>query len=654
MPPGPHRLIDLHVAPVRLPADELRSNLDGGDAALLLLSLVQVTGDVTLLDKYGPSVTFEASPDPRLLPIGRLPEDALSEVRDRLVAALADEDAERGEYLQVPDDELFQRMISLASGMPIGDEFLGVIREQAGFVPCVPEDAAAVPPDFTVAIIGAGMTGIGAAIALGDLGYRYEIFEASGDIGGTWRVNTYPGVAVDTPSIYYSFSFELEGNWSRYYPTGAEYQRYLRRVVAKYDVGRHIRFNTAIESLTWDDPSQQWIISGQRDGVPVTTRANAVITAMGYLNRPIIPDVPGRDSFAGVSLHTAEWDDSVDLAGKRVAVVGTGATAVQVVDAIIDQVAHLTLVQRQPHWIMPNRMGAGLVAAPERWLQNHLPFYARWQRARTYCFISDRNYLAWRADPEWMAEHEVSISAANDVPLQMCLGHLRASFGGNDALRAKLTPGFAVHAKRIIRDPGGYYAALASPKADVVTSGLAEVTPSGIVAADGTAADVDVIIYATGFTLDFLSTTDVTGREGARLSDAWAGHDPRSYLAGTVAGFPNLFITSGPNSSNGHGGGHNFMTEAVVHYITGCLRLLGERGATSIEVTRQAQDEFVAEIDAQMAGSIWATVTEAHTYYRNDAGRVILPNPWRMVDYWEMLRAPDEAKFTLRGQAGER
>jgi cation diffusion facilitator CzcD-associated flavoprotein CzcO len=612
---------------------------------------VQVTGDVTLLDKYAASVTFEASADPRLLPIGRLPDDALSEVKDRLGAALAGEDAERGDYLQVPDDELFQRMISLATNMPIGDEFLGVVKEQAGFVSSVLDAAGAeVPEDFTVAVIGAGMTGIGAAIALGDLGYQYEIFEASSDIGGTWRINTYPGVAVDTPSLYYSFSYELEGNWSRYYPTGAEYQEYLRRVVAKYDVARHIRFNTAIESLTWDDPAQQWIISGRRDGVPVTARANAVITAMGYLNRPIIPNVPGRESFTGVSLHTAEWDDSVDLTGKRVAVVGTGATAVQVVDRIIDQVAHLTLVQRQPHWIMPNRMGAGLVSDQERWLQNHLPFYGRWQRARTYCFVSDRNYLAVRADPEWMAEHEVSISAANDVLLQMCRGHLRASFGDDSALAAKLTPSFAPHAKRIIRDPGGYYAALASSKADVIASGLAEVTPAGIVAVDGTSADVDVIIYATGFTLDFLSTLDITGRDGIRLADAWAGNDPRSYLAGNVAGFPNLFITSGPNSSNGHGGGHNFMTEAVVHYITGCLRLLAERGATSIEVTQQAQDEFVAQVDAQMAGSIWATVTEAHTYYRNDAGRVILPNPWRMVDYWHMLREPDESKFRLRGK----
>lgn len=647
----PHRLIDLYIAPRRLQASELEANLDAGDAALLLMSLVQITGDASLLDRFGRHLGFEQprhKGDIRLLPVGHLPEEHFAELKKMLIEALTG--PAPGEYLQVPDDALFHRMISLATGDDVGEEFIGVIKEQAGFVPSVPviERRTAPPEDFTVAILGAGMTGIAAAIAVADAGFSYEVFESSDDIGGTWRINTYPGVAVDTPSIYYSFSFELEAGWSRYYPVGTEYQEYLQRVVDKYGVRPNIRFNTRIESMVWDDDAQEWVITADHGGRKVTSRANAVITAAGFLNRPKYPDVPGRETFAGPSVHTAAWDHSVDLTGKRVGVIGAGATSVQVVDAIIDRVEHLTLFQRQPHWVMPNNLGEGIVPERERWLKQHVPFYERWARAKTYWFVTDNNYPTVRADEEWMASHPLSISEANDRYLQMCLRHLEASFGHDPELLKKMTPDFPPHGKRIIRDPGGYYAALAGDRADVVTGGLARVAPHGIETEDGTFVELDVIIYATGFTLDFLSTIEIVGRNGVRLADQWAGNDPRSYLGGTVPNFPNLFVTSGPNSSSGHGGGHNFMTEAVVHYITECLQLLVERGVRSIEVTQAAQDEFLEKVDAQMEGSIWRNSDRAHTYYRNASGRVILPNPWRMVDYWQMLRTPDVSKFVLR------
>ncbi|GAA0957177.1 NAD(P)/FAD-dependent oxidoreductase [Actinocorallia libanotica] len=653
MTSNPHRLIDLRVAPRRLPADELERALDAADTPLLLLCLVQVTGDVSLLDRFGPRLRYEQTGrkgDSRAHPVGRLPEEDLAELRKLLIEALTREPD--GEYLQVPDDALFHRMIRMATGADVGEEFVGIIREQAGFEPSrhivgLPADP---PAGFKVAVLGAGMTGIAAAIACADNGFPYEIFERGDDIGGTWRINTYPGLAVDTPSIYYSFSFEQEANWSRQYPVGGEYQDYLQRVVDKYGLRPNIRFGTEIRSLAWDDAAQEWEITcSTADGGTVASRANAVITATGFLNSPKYPDLPGREAFAGPSVHTAAWDHSLDLAGKRVGVIGAGATSVQVVDAIIGDVAHLTLFQRQPHWVLPNTLGEGLVPERERWLKEHLPFYGRWLRAKNYWFVSDVLYPNVRADEEWMAAHPLSISEANDRVLQICLGHLEASFGHDPELLRKMTPDFPVHGKRIVRDPGGYYAALASDKADVVTDRLARVVPQGIETADGTLVELDVIIYATGFTLEFLSPVEIVGRGGVRLDDQWAGGtDPRSYLGGTVPNFPNLFVTSGPNSSSGHGGGHNYMTEVVVHYITECLRLLAVRGARSIEVTREAQDEFVAAVDAQMEGSIWRNSANAHTYYRNASGRVMLPNPWRMVDYWRMSRTPDESKFIIR------
>lgn len=644
--PG-HHLLDLTVTPTRIPREDLESRAAHGEAPLLLMCLVQITGDSSYLDRFGPKITFAATADIRLLPAGELPAEDRRELVNLLATAL-DSD-EQNDYLQVPDDGLFQRMMQFATGTTVGDEFIGILKEQAGFKlrESTIERTTLPATGFKTIILGAGMTGIAASIALTDSGFEHEILEAGDDIGGTWRVNTYPGIAVDTPSVYYSFSFELESNWSKVFPIGGEYQEYLRRVVDKYDVKQHIRFNTRITSLTWDESASEWVIEAVSDGVTVTTRANAVITAAGFLNRPQIPNLPGLDSFRGDTVHTAAWNPELDLRGKRVAVVGAGATSVQVVDAIIGEVEHLTLFQRQPHWVMPNHLGEGLVSDEEQWLLRNVPFYDRWQRARTYWFVSDGNYPAVRADPEWIKTHELSISEANDRYLQMCQAHLNASFRHDPELLAKMTPDFAPHGKRIIRDPGGFYAALASDKASVVTDPLVSIEPEGIRTADGTLVELDVIIWATGFTLDFLSTVDITGRDGVTLAEQWVDNDPRAYMGGTVPNFPNLFITSAPNTSAGHGGGHNFMTEVVVHYISECLQLLVERKAKTIEVTAPTLDEFIAVVDEAMEGSVWRTATGAHTYYRNAAGRVILPNPWRMVDYWQMHRTPDESKFIL-------
>jgi cation diffusion facilitator CzcD-associated flavoprotein CzcO len=642
----PHPAIDVEVAPRRLDPTEVRRHAREGDPAAVLACLVQMTGDLSHVDRFGPHLQSRQENDGRLLPRMHLPEQQWEALLDEVAKA----SAAGGGYRQSLSDEDFLRVLRTVVGQEVDEEFTGIVREQAGFVSSMPawrtEDAPTA--DFRVAVLGAGMAGIAAGIALTDAGFAFEIYEQAEEIGGTWRINRYPGVAVDTPSIYYSYSFELEASWSKYYPLGAEYQRYLHRVVDKYDLEHHIRFGTRIWGLAWDEKAQEWIVESERDGVVRTERYRAVITAAGFLNRPKVPDLPGLSDFRGRWLHSAEWPQDLDLRGKRVGVVGAGATSVQVVDAVIGDVEHLTLFQRQPHWVMPNHLGEGLVPDSERWLQEHLPFYDRWQRAKQYWFTSDVLYDNVRADKEWMAEHELSISSLNDMSLQLALSHLKESFGHDPELLAAMTPDFAPHGKRIIRDPGGYYAALAGDKASVVTTGLKDVTPNGLRTEDGQEIELDVIVFATGFTLDFLSTLDIVGRDGTKLAEQWAGHDPRSYLGGTVPGFPNLFITSGPNSSSGHGGGHNFMTEVVLHYIMECLQLMVARGARSMEVRKDAHDTFVAEVDAQMEGSVWRTSLNAHTYYRNEAGRVFLPNPWRMVDYWQMLREPDTTKFEIR------
>ncbi|MGW9131906.1 flavin-containing monooxygenase [Streptomyces sp. NPDC055681] len=640
-------------APEDLEPAAIREILAGTDMARLLNCLIQMTGDVSLLDRYGSGTVQRPNPTRRFMPDTVMPADSANELLDAVTALLSDAQRSSAEpALPVPGTALFRRMTELAVGQEVGPEFLPLLLEQAGFQP--PQPVLPItrrpPESFDVAIIGAGMTGIHAAITSGLRGFSYRVFERADDIGGTWRINTYPGVAVDTPSLYYSFSYELNPDWTHFYPAGWQYQAYLQRVVERYSLREKISFGTDVTELRWDEAAQRWELTLRAaDGTVSTTSAAAVVTAAGFLNRPSVPDVPGRADFAGDQFHTAEWDAKVPLSGRRVAVVGAGATAVQVVPSIIDDVAELAFFQRQPHWVVPKYPGEVEVPEAERWALRHVPFYQQWSRLKVYWFQSDNLYPNIRADKEWMRDNPHSISPGNERVRQLCLGYIDEMFGDDPALAAAMTPDFPPMGKRIIKDPGGYYAALRRDHARVVTSGIARIVPEGILTADGELVELDVIIWATGFTLDFLTPIRITGQDGRTLADTWdGGRAPAAYLGGTVPGFPNLFITSGPNSSAGHGGGHNFMTEAVVHYIMECLQLAVERGAGSIEATQQAHDAHNNEIDQVMAGTIWCNSPTAHTYYRSGQGRPVLPSPWRMVDFWTKLRTPVEDHFILR------
>lgn len=651
--PIAHRLFDVKVAPVRLDADELARHAQAADAGPLVAALAQITGDETVLGRFGPLLqSSEWTAWGGLTPPRSLPDDVLAEVVRELQAALSGPDAERREYVQVFEGERFRQALEVVTGELPGDEFVPVIQEQAGFVASVPVIPRDVTPSeaHTVLVLGSGMSGIGAAVAVADAGFDYEVFEAADEIGGTWRINTYPGVAVDTPSMYYSFSFEVKTDWSRYFPVGAEYADYLRHVVEKYGVKEHVRLNTRVKAMRWDEATQEWEVTSTSNGATAISRFKFVVTATGFLNRPKFPSVPGIDSFEGLSLHSTDWGEGVDLRGKRVAVVGAGATAVQIVSGVIDEVEHLTLFQRQPHWIMPNaHVDGGRLSTSEDWLLRRLPFYAQWQRAKTYWYMSDKSYEAVRVDPEWMKSHDMSISPANHEMMLFAQGHLERSFENDPELKAKLTPDFPIFGKRPVRDPGGYYEALAGEKATVNAARLEAVLPTGLRTQDGVVTDVDVIIYATGFHLDYLSTIDIVGRDGIRLVDQWAGGtNPRCYLGGTVPNFPNLFVTSAPNTGNGHGGGHNFMTELAQHYITECMQLVVNAGAGSIEVKPEVEERYLQSVNDEFEGSIWKNNGDAHTYYDNDHGRILLPSPWRMVDFWHMHRKPAADEFDIR------
>lgn len=628
---------------------DLRPSLQKADPGVLLAILVQLSGDTTLLEELAGSITHVADPPEfrgqaddatRELIIERL----LQELRERAIGGVS-----RGEVMSsvVWDPAVSRRIFELGLGQAVSDEYVPLLLEQAGFQepqPVIPITRP-IPAETKVAIIGAGLAGIAGALAARRAGVEFEIFERNADLGGTWLTQVYPGVGVDTPAAYYSLSTDLNPEWSSYYPKGGEYQQYLRAVDEQHSLRRHVRFETEVEELRWDEEQNLWHINLVSKGRRWSTTATFVITAAGYLNRVKYPDWAGRESFAGLSVHSGEWSGDIDLTGKKVAVVGTGCTAVQIVDALVDDVDALTVVQRQPHWVAPRRRPSDDVPDEDQVLLRELPLYAQWRRLKSFWGSSDNAYPVVIVDPEWASEH-VSISPANDLLMQDCLSYIDRTFGGGTEMARKLTPNFAPFGKRIIRDPGGYYEALTRAHVGLETDPIRSVDPRGLIASTGELIELDAIIYATGYTLDFLSTLDIRGRGGKTLVEEWEGN-PRAYRGGMVPDFPNLFITSAPNQNPSHGAGNNFGIEVALHYIFECIQLMAERGARTIEPTREAYDSYVERIDDDMLKTVWRHSDHAHTYYRNETGRVIVASPWRLVDVWHEHRVPDEDHLVL-------
>lgn len=626
-------------------AATLRASVAHFHPVTALLSLVHLTGDRTLLDRYGSALdgsqprttSYKVLQDPDRPPPSVPDPDVVAELRERLVARVLDG---APPVLGSPDPELFAAMARLCLGFPVSPKDLPMVMEQGGFVtdtriirPTVPP-----PPGYHVLVVGAGMIGLNAGVKLAASGFDYTILEAGDELGGTWAVNRFPKAAVDTPSSEYSFSFEPNPSWSRYFPTGPEYWDYVRRVADRYDVTRHVHFGTRMTRCAWDEARRVWVVTAIRAGRTVTYEANAVITAIGFLNRPSVPAIPGLDSFAGPVMHTAEWDDAVDLDDKAVVLVGTGCTAAQVATGVVDRTRRLTIVQRQPNWVLPNPLVLREVPAVERWGWENIPFVYKWARVESMSPAINRGPMRDEAtlDPEYHARTG-GISALNDQIQRLGRAYASEKLGDRPDLLAKVIPDFPPFAKRQVLDPG-YFDALRKPNVDLVEGEVVALDGDAVVLADGTRLRADAVILATGFRLDFFSTLEVIGRDGVDLRAEWSPR-PKAYLGLTVPGFPNFFVTCGPNS--GLASDHATLGEQQVHYIVESLQLMLEEDVAALEVTREAFDAYNEMIDDCLARTVFdGHKGSAHGYYRHESGRSVLAYPKANVEYWTALRRP--------------
>ena len=506
--------------------------------------------------------------------------------------------------------------------------------------------AAELAPDreFRVAVIGAGMSGLLAAHRLHQVGVDVVVFEKNADVGGTWLQNTYPGCRVDVASHLYCYSFAQHDNWPQHFSTQPELLEYFRTFAADHGVRPMIRFSTTVDSVVFDDESSTWSVhTVDADDRAETHRFDAIVNATGQLNRPKFPDIAGRGSFAGPAFHSAEWDDSVDLAGKRVAVIGTGASAAQFIPVIAEQAGTVFVMQRTPNWLAPTLDYHADFSAGQRWLLNHLPYYSQWYRFWLFWRYAEGILPSVKVDPLW-DDHGLSVSAANDVLRQQLGMYLAFCFGDRPDLLAKVMPNYPPAAKRIVRDDGIWATTLKRDNVQLITDPITAIEPTGLRLSDGTAIDVDVIIYGTGFQASkFLTPMRVVGRRGVDLHAQWDGN-ARAYLGIVVPNFPNFFMLYGPNTNIVVNGSIIYFSECEVHYVMQCLRHVLTANVRAIDCLPTVHDAYNARIDDGNRSMAWGA-SSVNSWYKSESGRVAQNWPFSLLEFWQQTRDIDCADY---------
>jgi cation diffusion facilitator CzcD-associated flavoprotein CzcO len=480
-----------------------------------------------------------------------------------------------------------------------------------------------------IAILGAGVSGLCTGIALKRAGiHSFTIYEKSEKLGGTWYDNSYPGAACDVPSPLYSFSFEPNPDWSRMFSPQPEIQRYLAGCAEKYGLLPHIRFGSEIAAASFDEAAGTWHL---RSAAGEDLEADVVISGTGQLNRPHVPDLPGLGDFEGTQFHSARWDHGHDLAGENVVVVGNGASAIQFIPQIAPQVEQLTVLQRSANWVVPRMDFAFSERAKQRfrrfpWLLTLLRWFVYWQlEVRFFGFLRD-SWLSRRLERGARQYLEASIA--------------------DPALRAALTPDYPIGCKRILISDD-YYQSLCRENVAVVTSPIERILPGGVRTADGRVHPADTLIFATGFeTTSFLAPMQIEGLGGRKLEEVWR-EGAEAYLGVAVADFPNLFLLYGPNTNLGHNS-IIFMIECQVGYVVQCIRELFGRDLDWLDVRREAQARYNAELQRDLGKTAWAA--GCSSWYKTASGKVT--NNWSgfTVDYWRRTRRPRFGDFAVRGR----
>lgn len=620
---------------------QLAEAIADADLRVLLMCLFQITGDHAWLEP-----PYTPARDTRLVPDqdAQLPPDVCRRIRTTALDMLRGGTPSRADAaIPAPSQDLFREMMTVCLGEQVPQEYVPMMLAELGFASVAPDwRSPDGPPEKAapeVIIVGAGLSGIALGAQLTRLGIPYRILEKNDEVGGTWWENVYPGAGVDTPNHAYSFSHGPRYHWSRFFALRDEIHDYIVKCADEFGVRSNIEFRCAATGATWHESAQTWAVQARRrDGSTFTLRAPVLVTAVGILNTPKVPDIPGLAGFIGKAFHSARWPD-VDLTGQNVAIVGTGATAMQLVPSLAGVAAELTVFQRSPQWIRPVAGYRDDMPAGTAILLDRMPFYQEWLRFSMFWRYGDGLLKSLYVDPDW-PHPERAVNRRNDLHRAELTAFIMDELEGRPDLQTACLPTYPPFGKRILID-NGWYQALRRPNVALVPSAVDRIEGAEVVAEDGTRRPADVLVFATGFDVSKLAATlDIRGRGGVCLADAWANENPTAYLGMTAPNFPNMFCVLGPNSGLGHGGSTIFQSECQARYIAACLIEMTERKVTSMEVRQNAHDRYINAVDDEHAKLIWKH-SGMTNWYRNAAGRITAIMPWRLVDFWHMTRQPD-------------
>ncbi len=584
---------------------------------------------------------------------GYMSEDAKAEVRALALDVIRDY-RDRGCPEPEPiSAELLHEMMTWLVCEEVPAEYVPMMLEEMELDGRDAREVKATLPDaastaFPVIVIGCGQSGLLAGIRLKEAGIPFTIVEKNPGVGGTWWENSYPGARVDVGNHFYCYSFEPSDQWTEFFAQQPELQAYFEGVMTKHAIEPHVRWNTEVLGAAWDDERAMWTVRVRTaDGAEDHLEARAVISAVGQLNRPHTPEIEGHETFAGPSFHSARWDHSVDLTGKRVAMIGAGASGFQIAPTIAPGVEQLTVFQRTAQWMFPNPNYHEAVGPGVRWALRHLPFYGRWYRFLIFWPGCDKGLEAARVDPDY-PEQQTAVSEMNDLTRQMFTDWITSQVGDDPELIAKVVPDYPATGKRTLQDNGSWLRTLTRDNVELVRTGIDHIESDAVVATDGARYPADVLVWATGFyAARVLWPMEITGRGGLNLREVW-GERPAAYLGITVPDFPNLFCMYGPGTNLAHGGSLIFHSECQMRYITQCIEELIVGGHQSMEPTRAKYEDWHARTQAEIRTLVWSQPSIKHSFFKNAYGEIHGLSPWRLVDYWTWTKTPDFTDFVVR------
>lgn len=621
--------------------DHLRESLEVANLPSLLMVLVQLTGNLQWMQEpFLPTRSAGISDNDD----GGFPPEVQRMIRDAAFDAISEWKVTGDVVLPRPSYEMLRQMLSVTMGEEVPLEYAPMVAQELGIDDEWDVDVhTRAPEGFTALIVGAGAAGICAAVKFAERGITYRIIEKNHSIGGTWFENRYPGTGVDTPSHLYSFSF-AKHDWPLYFSKGPEIRDYLQKVADEFGVTANVTFDCRVVEAAFDNDSKSWVTTLEHsDGRRETVTSNLLVSAVGALNTPKIPTIDGLDSFEGPSFHTARWPSDVSVAGKKVGIIGTGASAMQIVPAIADDVERLEVFQRSPQWATPFDKLDVRVPSEIHTLMHDVPLYEAWYRVRLGWTFNDRTYSSLQRDPDW-PHPDRSINAANDGHRRYFTRYIESELGDRQDLLPGMLPDYPPFGKRILMDHG-WFRTFLKDNVDLITERVTRVNPRGVVTSDGVEHLLDILVLSTGFdAVRFVSSMSVRGAHGLTLREAWDDDNAQAYLGTVVPGFPNFFTLYGPNLQLGHGGSLLYMLENQTHYALSLLETMFAKNAQSFDVRQDVHDSYNKRVDEANAGMIW-THPGVDNYYKNTRGRVVVNMALRVIDYWNMSRRADPAEF---------